>query len=127
MKRAYLLPLAVLAAILTFSLWNSANMTAQTDRWRQELRQVDALVQTASWPQAASALRDSYKDWTDHQTYLHIVSHHDAVDDAEAMYRRAQAFAATRETSELRAELSDLMDQLRLLSEMEQFNVKNVL
>ena len=37
------------------------------------------------------------------------------------------AFAAAREPSELRAETADLLDQLRLLSEMEQFDVKNIL
>ena len=56
-----------------------------------------------------------------------LVTEHDAVDDAEAMYRRAMAFAATRETTEFRAELADLRDQLRLLAEMERFNVKNIL
>ena len=49
------------------------------------------------------------------------------MDDAEAMYRRAMAFADTRELSEFRAELSDLRDQLRLLAEMERLNLKNVL
>lgn len=49
------------------------------------------------------------------------------MDDAEAMYRRAMAFAATRELTEFRAELADLRDQLRLLAEMERFSVKNVL
>ena len=49
------------------------------------------------------------------------------MDDAEAMYRRAMAFAATRELTEFRAELSDLRDQLRLLAEVERLDVKNVL
>ena len=52
---------------------------------------------------------------------------HDAVDDAEAMYRRAMAFAAAEEPSEFRAEIADLSDQLRLLSEMEQCSIKNIL
>lgn len=55
-------------------------------------------------------LTDSYTDWSGKQTYLHIVTEHDAVDDAEAMYRRAMAFAATRELTEFRAELADLRD-----------------
>lgn len=57
---------------------------------------------------ATAELVDSYKDWSAHQTYLHIVSEHEAVDDAETMYRRAMAFAAAREPNEFRAELSDL-------------------
>ncbi|MDD3346237.1 DUF4363 family protein [Oscillibacter sp.] len=127
MKKAYLPPLALLAVILAFALWNSANMTTHTTRWRAQLGQVDALAQGGDWSGAAFALSDSYEDWSRRQTYLHIVTEHDAVDDAEAMYRRAMAFAAVREPNEFRAELSDLRDQLRLLAEMERLTVKNVL
>ena len=127
MKKNFLPPIAVLAAILAFSLWNSHAMTAGTDRWRSQLQQADALMQAENWPDTVAALTKSYEDWSKHQTWLHIVSEHDAVDDAEAMYRRAMAFAAARESSELRAELADLRDQLRLLAEMERFSIKNVL
>lgn len=127
MKKGCLPPIAVLAAILAFAIWNSHTMTADTDRWRTQLQQSDALAQAGDWPGAAAALSESYADWSARQTYLHIVSEHDAVDDAEAMYHRALAFAATQESSEFRAELSDLRDQLRLLAEMERFSVKNIL
>lgn len=125
--RPYLKPLTVLAAILAFALWNGAAMTGHTDRWRAQLEQADALAQAEEWSRAVDVLTDSYADWTQRQTYLHIVTEHDDVDDTEAMYRRAMAFAATREMTEFRAELADLRDQLRLLAEMERFNVKNVL
>lgn len=118
---------AVLLVILAFSLWTGQNMTAQTDRWRNQLQQVDALAQTGDWGDAMDVLVESYDDWCAQQTWLHIVTEHDAVDDAEAMYRRAMAFASTEELSEFRAELSDLRDQLRLLAEMERLNIKNVL
>ncbi|CDC69288.1 MULTISPECIES: DUF4363 family protein [environmental samples] len=123
----YLPSVAVLAAILAFSLWNDVHMSGETSRWRSQLDQADALVQENRWEDAQAKLAESYEDWSSRQTYLHIVSEHDAVDDAEAMYRRAMAFADTRELSEFRAELSDLRDQLRLLAEMERLNLKNVL
>ena len=125
--RPYLPPLALLAVILVFSLWNSACVTRRTDRWRDQLQQADALAQAEDWPEAVNVLTASYEDWSDHQTYLHIVSQHDAVDDAEAMYHRCLAFAATQEVTEFRAELADLRDQLRLLAEMERFSIGNVL
>lgn len=127
MKKGCLPPIAVLAAILAFAIWNSRTMTADTDRWRTQLHQSDTLAQAGDWAGAAAALTESYEDWSSRQTYLHIVSEHDAVDDAEAMYHRALAFAATQESSEFRAELSDLGDQLRLLAEMERFSIKNIL
>ena len=123
----YLPSIAVLSAILAFSLWNDAHMSSETSRWRAQLDQADALVQEERWEEAQVKLTESYEDWSSSQTYLHIVSQHDAVDDAEAMYRRAMAFADTRELSEFRAELSDLRDQLRLLAEMERLNLNNVL
>ena len=115
--KAYCKPLAVLAAILAFALWNGAAMTRHTDRWRDQVQQADALAQAGEWNQAVEVLADSYTDWSGRQTYLHIVTEHDAINDAEAMYRRALAFAATRESTEFRAELADLRDQLRLLAE----------
>lgn len=127
MKRDMLPPLTVLAVILAFSLWNSAAITNHTQRWRDQLQQVEELATSENWQAAGSALSESYMDWSGRQVYLHIVSEHDAVDDTEAMYRRAMAFAIEQESSEFRAELADLQDQLRLLAEMERFSLKNVL
>lgn len=127
MKRAYLPSLLVLSVILVFSTWNSAHMTTQTTRWQAQLSRVEQLGQHRLWSQAEQALASCYDDWSSRQTYLHIVSHHDVIDDAEAMFRRAQAFAVSREPSEFLAELSDLIDQLRLLAEMEQCTIKNIL
>ena len=127
MKKSLAVPLAVLGVILAFALWNSRCVTAETDHWREQLRQADILAQAGEWERAAAALSDSYGDWSARQTYLHIVAEHDAIDGAESIYRRAMAFAATEELSEFRAELADLRDQLRLLAEMEEFSIGNVL
>ena len=127
MKKSLAVPLAVLGVILAFALWNSRCVTAETDHWREQLRQAELLSQAGEWERAAAALSDSYGDWAARQTYLHIVAEHDAIDGAESMYRRAMAFAATEELSEFRAELADLRDQLRLLAEMEEFSIGNVL
>ena len=127
MKRAYVPPLAVLSILLALCLWNGHKMTESTQRWRDQLQQTAALAQAGDWPAAVDALRKSYQDWSGSQTYLHIVSRHDALDDAEAMYQRALSFGVAREDSEFQAEVSDLRDQLRLLAEMERLNVKNLL
>lgn len=127
MKKALLIPAAVLAAILTFCVWNSAAMAGHTARWQDQLAEADRLAQSGRWEEAAAAVRASYADWTKRQTYLHIVTGHDEVDNAEAMYHRALAFAESEEDSEFRAEAADLRDQLRLLAEMEEFSLRNVL
>ena len=99
MKRMLLPPIFVLAVLLAFSLWNIRRMEGETDRWREQLQAADRLALSGEWAEALDALWESYDDWSHSQTYLHIVSHHDAVDDAEAMYRRAIAFGETEELS----------------------------
>ena len=44
MKRDMLPPLAVLVVILAFALWNSAAITNHTQRWRDQLQQVEELA-----------------------------------------------------------------------------------
>ena len=83
--RAYGISVGILAAILVFSLWNSSYMTASTVRWREQLQQADAQAQSEAWTEAVDTLAGSYDDWSESQTYLHIVARHDTVDDAEAM------------------------------------------
>ena len=70
MKKAYLPPLAVLAVILAFAVWNSLSMSEDTSRWRDQLQCADAQAQAGNWPAATAELVDSYKDWSAHQTYL---------------------------------------------------------
>lgn len=127
MRKGILPPLGVLAAVLAFCLWNSAAMSGCSLRWREQLRQAGALAEEEDWAAAVAILQESYQDWSDQQTYLHIVTGHGTVDEAEAMYRRCAAFAAVQEGSEFQAELAGLREQLRLLAEMERFSIRNVL
>lgn len=125
--KAYLLSALTLLAVLFLALWNNASMTERTQRWQGQLDQVESLIVDNDWEQADQALAKSYDDWSASQAYLHIVSHHEVLDEAEAMYRRAAVFIQIREESSLLGELSDLRHQLRLLSEMEQLSIKNIL
>ena len=125
--KAYFLSVLTLLAVLSLALWNSASMAGRTQRWQGQLDQVEALATDWAWEEAYQALEESYGDWSSSQAYLHIVSHHDVLDEAEAIYRRAAVFICLQEESSLLGELSDLRHQLRLLSEMEQLSIKNVL
>ncbi len=125
--KSFLPPVLTLCALLAFALWNSSAIDRHTARWAEQVADVAMLAQAGDWDAAAQSLSDGYQDWSRCQTYLHIVEDHDAVDDAEAMYRRAAAFAQAREPSEFQAETADLRDQLRLLAEQERFSIRNIL
>ena len=121
MKKGFLPPLAVLAAVLAFCLWNSAAMSAVSLRWRDQLQRAGILAQDENWSAVQAVLQESY------QTYLHIVTGHGTVDEAEILYRRCAAFAGIQEGGEFQVELAGLREQLRLLAEMERFSIRNVL
>lgn len=127
MRKAYLFPVAILGIILSFSLWNSAAVSGETTRWQAQILSAQNLAQAENWSAAADALKRSYADWSGRQVWLHIVAEHDVLDNAEAMYHRAMAFAAEEDSAEFRSELSDLTAQLRLLAETELFSIKNIL
>lgn len=126
MRKGMLLPAALLGGLLAFCLWNGAAVGERTARWRAQLEEADRLALAGDWDAASAALRRSRADWERGQTYLRVVTNHDAVDSAEAMYHRCLAFAERREDSELRAELAGLRDQLRAMAEMEEFSLRNV-
>jgi len=127
MRKGFVISTAILAAVLAFCLWNSAAVASRTAQWRAELEKAEGFAREEGWEDAANLIRESYAGWSDCQTWLHCVSEHDAVDDAEAMYQRAAAFAESGEGSELRAELADLRDQLQLLSKKEELSIRNIL
>lgn len=127
MKKDYLIPIAILAVIFGFALWNGISIQKNTARWSSQLQQAVQMISTENWDSINCTLQNSYNDWQNRQTYLHIVLEHDAINDADAMYRRALAFTKAQEPKELRAELADLQDQLTLLTEMERLSLKNIL
>lgn len=124
--KTWLSPSLLLLAILTGALWNSRAMEANAQRWVSQLQTAQAAAEAEDWEGAVSALAAGYADWSRRQTYLRITASHDAVDEAEAMYHRAAAFARAQEPSEFQAETAGLRRQLRLLAERERLSVKNV-
>ena len=119
-------PILLLLGIFSFSLWNSAEMNRSAENWRGQLEQACALAGAEKWNDAANILEESYRDWLRHQTYLRIVSDHDAADSAEIMYARAMAFAQTHELSEFQAETANLSAHFKLLAQMEDLHLHNI-
>ena len=117
---------AILAALFAFCLWDGYQMKQDTLRWQHQLAQADALAVQSNWSATLRQLEESHRDWQNRFFYVHTVSHRDTVDSVEGMYQRAMAFAKTEELSELRAELSDLQNQMRVMAEMEALSLLSI-
>lgn len=122
-----LLPWLLLTGLFALSLWNGAALSAHTARWRDQLACLDPLLEQEDWPALSARLQSGYRDWSGHRTYLRTVAEHDLLEEVEAGYRRGLAFAAARESKELRAELAELSAQLEQLAEREGFRLGNIL
>ena len=127
MNRGYKLPLAVLAALLTLSLWNIRVLSAHSRRLLETLDHAEQRALAQEWTQAAELMESGYQDWHIRRTYLHIVSRHDAADGADALYHRCILYARAGDELDFLAELATLREQIETLTEMERFSVGNIL
>ncbi|WP_312637083.1 DUF4363 family protein [Oscillibacter sp.] len=124
--KSWLIPIFLLTAILAVSVLNCRAMERDVTRWQSQLEQAEEAVSTENWKQAEDLVSQSYEDWSERQTYLHITAEHEVVDGADALYRRCAALIAVQDL-ECMADLAGLRHQLWLLSETERFSIKNVL
>ena len=73
MKKDYLVPITILAVIFGFALWNGITIQKNTARWSSQLQQAVQMISTENWDSINCTLQNSYNDWQNRQTYLHIV------------------------------------------------------
>lgn len=76
---------------------------------------------------AREALGAVYASWDARQTYFHIMVEHAELDAAEALFAVSHSFAESEDGAEFRANTAELLTQLRLLDEMEEISIKNIL
>ena len=76
---------------------------------------------------AREALGAVYTSWDARQTYFHIMVEHAELDAAEALFAVSHSFAESEDGAEFRANTAELLTQLRLLDEMEEISIKNIL
>ena len=125
--KSFAIPAAVLAALLGLCLWNGWGLTAQCGTWDAELSAIDELVLQEEWDAAEARLEDLYGYWQQRGLWLHVTMEHDALNQAEGLFRRALVLAQEEDSVEFRAHVADLRSALQLLAEMEQVRVENVL
>lgn len=75
----------------------------------------------------AKRLGAVYASWDARQTYFHIMVEHAELDAAEALFAVSHSFAESEDGAEFRANTAELLTQLRLLNEMEEISIKNIL
>ena len=120
-------PCAILALILALSLLNASVMDGYVSDWCEALNAAQEAADGGDWAEAEAHLRSVHKVWDEKQSYFHIVSVHAELDEAEALLAKSLSFAQNQDDAEFRANTAELITQLRLLSEIQEISIKNIL
>lgn len=123
----FVIPAAVLALLLGLSLWNARIAESEIGPWCDALAQASEAAAQDDWTQAERAVRETHEAWNAKHAYFHIITAHDELDQADALFASAESFAQEREAAEFRATLAELIVQLRVVAEMQKLTVRNVL
>ena len=121
------IPCAILALILALSLLNASVMGGYVSDWCEALNAAQEAADSGDWAKAEAQIRSVHKVWDEKQSYFHIVSVHAELDEAEALLAKSLSFARDRDDAEFRANTAELITQLRLLSEIQEISIKNIL
>ena len=121
------IPAALLAALLGASLWNAHFVASEIEPWREAMESSIAAAERDDWEAALGAVRAARESWDARKPYLHIVTAHDELDKADALFAEAESFAIEKDMGEFRAEASELTVQLSIIAEMQELTVRNVL
>ena len=102
-------------------------MDGYTKVWVSGAEQAEDAALAEDWDTAQEKLESVYRHWNQRQTFLHIVETHDALNETENSLQRAMACAQLRDKEGFLCEVRTLRSQFRLLAEMEQVNIRNIL
>lgn len=123
----FLVPAAVLALLLGVSLWNAAAVDAAIEPWCAALSEAEEDAARGGWDSAERTVASTRRAWDARQVYFHIVTAHDELEAADALFAAAKSFAEERDAAEFRACVAQLITQLRIVAEMQQLSLKNIL
>ena len=106
---------------------NARYVSKSVDGWCAGVEAALAAAEAEDWEGAREALGAVYASWDARQTYFHIMVEHAELDAAEALFAVSHSFAESEDGAEFRANTAELLTQLRLLDEMEEISIKNIL
>ena len=127
MRRFFWIPFLLLLALFSATLLNAAVADGLVQGWCAELDKLQDTAQAEDWDSVRGDLSALHESWDAYATYFHIILQHDELNEVESLLARADSFAFEQDEGELRACVAELQSQLRVLSEMQEISIKNIL
>ena len=120
------IPIALLGAVLAFSLFSGARIADAARAWDELLAQSQQEAAAGDWDAARGTLEMCHQRWLQDQFWLRVTAHHQGLDSAEELFRRAAALAGDESCTDFMAETEALRSQIRTMAETEQLRLGNV-
>ena len=127
MKRFFWIPFLLLLALFSAALVNASVADGLVADWCAELDKLQDTAQAEDWNAVRADLAALHEGWDAHATYFHIILQHDELNEVESLLARADSFAFEQDEAEFRACVAELQSQLRVLSEMQEISIPNIL
>ena len=127
MKRFFWIPFLLLLALFSAALINAAAADSLVKGWCAQLDELQDTAQAEDWDGVRGGLASLHQSWDAHATYFHIILQHDELNEVESLLARADSFAFEQDEGEFRACVAELQSQLRVLSEMQEISIPNIL
>ena len=125
--RHWLSPLLVLALLFGGAMANARYVSQSVDGWCAGVEAGPAAAEAEDRQGARAAIGAVYASWDARPTSFHFLVEHAELDAAEALFAVSHSFAESEDGAEFRANTAELLTQLRLLDEMEEISIKNIL
>ena len=122
-----LISAGVLLLLILTGFGNSVYVTARCEGWERQLTAAEAAAVEEDWETATIQLDALHRSWDKAEDYLHIVLHHEEVEDALVLMQQCRLFAALQDGDALLAAGEQLRCQYRHLAETEELHLKNIL
>jgi len=130
--KPFFLSASLLILTLVFCLWNADTVTRKTQALEEFVSSAQTCAESGDMSGAGKYIDKAYDYWLGEQTYFHIVMQHDALDSAESLFCRLRALGTEvndeeSDDAEFCSDAAELLSQLRLLRELEEISIKNIL
>lgn len=126
MKRIWI-SLTILAVVFALALVNGWYLDRLTEEMAHTLEQAQTLAEEGDWAGGRQLTQDALDQWESAANYLYIVVRHSDSDEVSAGFREVGQLLEWQEEAEYTSANARLIEELRLLADMEQFSLRNLL
>lgn len=126
MKRFWI-SVTILSVTFALSLGNGWLLQHWTEQMTALLEQAQSLAEEEQWEQADALTGDAMELWKQKEGYLYVVLRHTEADAVVQQFREVQELLQWGEEAEYTSANARLVEDIKLLAEMESFSLKNLL